>query len=82
MMTLKAQLLLISETFGAEAKLSESRVSTMVFNDGKVLTRLRAGADVTTGRFERAMEWFAAHWPQDLKWPDAVTRPCVTAGAI
>ena len=49
MMTLKAQLLTVSETFAASTSLSESRISTMVFNDGKVLARLRGGADVTTG---------------------------------
>ena len=75
MMTLKAQLLTVSETFAASTSLSESRISTMVFNDGKVLARLRGGADVTTCRFERAMEWFAGNWPSQVDWPAGVSRP-------
>lgn len=77
MMTLKVQLLKISEVFAAATGLSESRISTVVFNDGKVLARLRSGADVTTGRFERAMLWFADHWPADVDWPAGVAHPQV-----
>ena len=43
----------------------DSTVSYRVFRDSKLLSKLRAGeADLTTGRFNRAMQWFAAHWPK------------------
>lgn len=60
----------------AKAKnLSVARVATIVFNDGKTITRLAQGGDVTTRRFEDAMQWFSDHWPEDADWPADVPRP-------
>lgn len=78
-MTLKAQLLLVAQAYAAASHLSESRISTVVFNDGKVLARLRSGADVTTARYEKAMCWFSANWPDGHNWPVQVTRPMLAA---
>lgn len=52
-----------------------SRVSTIVFNDGKKLAAIEGGADLQTSKFEQAMAWFSAHWPDDTAWPDDVPRP-------
>lgn len=68
-------LLMLAEAYGAGRSLSASRVSTLVFNDGKVIDRLAAGADITVGRLERAMQWFSDNWPDDLAWPDGIARP-------
>lgn len=74
-MTLKDHLVKVATTYAAEKGLSLSRVSTIVFGDGKVLDRLQGSADLTTSRFEGAMLWFSNNWPADLEWPEGVTRP-------
>lgn len=63
-------------------ELSLSRVSTLVFNDGKILARLAAGSDITTGRYQRALQWFSDHWPEGLDWPSDVPRPSIPAEEI
>lgn len=75
MMTLREKLLSVADAFAAARGLSESRVSTMAFGDGKVITRLRAGSDLTTTRYEASMAWFDANWPADAVWPQSINRP-------
>lgn len=53
-----------------------STVSHRVFGDGKRLAALESGAEITVGRFNDAMRWFATHWPQGAEIPD-VLRPWV-----
>jgi hypothetical protein len=61
--------------------LSLARVSTLVFNEGKKLEAIASrGADLATGRFENAMRWFSAHWPEGCDWPSDVPRPVVDSG--
>lgn len=75
-MLLKNQLLLVSDLYAAQMKLSRSRVSTIVLNRGATLDAIADGrADVTTGTFEKAMLWFSNNWPTDAVWPEAVARP-------
>lgn len=74
-MTLKGKLLAVSNVFAEAKGLSLSRVSTIVFGDGKVLGRLGGASDITTGRFEAGMRWFAINWPAEVAWPDGVERP-------
>lgn len=80
-MTLKERLLKVSETYAIAKQLSVSRVSTIVFADGKVLDRLQGTADLTTGRFEAAMAWFSANWPDGAEWPEGIERPIVQEAA-
>ncbi|MFC5989713.1 hypothetical protein [Limoniibacter endophyticus] len=62
-------------------KLSLSRVSTIVFGDGKVLSRLEGNSDLTTSRYEAAMQWLSANWPEGIDWPVDVVRPDVRGEA-
>jgi hypothetical protein len=76
-MTLREQLILVSDRFGAARGIGRQRVSTLVLNRGSTLDLLAGGsADVTTGTFERAMLWFSANWPEGAEWPAEVLRPC------
>lgn len=50
-------------------------MSTLVFADGKVLTRISSGGDLTTGRFEAAISWFSDNWPAGVDWPSDINRP-------
>jgi hypothetical protein len=74
-MRLIDQLVSVCEAYAKAEKLELSSVSTRVFNDGKKLAAILAGGDIQTVRFERAMVWFSANWPEGAEWPKAVTRP-------
>ena len=77
-MTLLHALLTVSGRFCEARSISAARASTLVFGDGKVLTRLADGRDLTTRRLETAMQWFSDHWPEGAAWPADVPRPVRT----
>ncbi len=60
-------------------EVSDSRVSTLVFNDGSRIALIRGGGDLGTRRMQRAIEWFSENWPEGAIWPDGVTRPSEAA---
>ena len=70
-----ASLITTSDIYCTAVGLSRSRVSTVIFNDGKALDRIAAGGDLTTRSFEKAMLWFAFNWPEATPWPEGVERP-------
>lgn len=78
-MKLRDHLVTMLGAFAAASGLSEARQATLIFNDGKTAVRLRAGGDVATGTYERAMQWFSDHWPDGADWPAAVPRPIPSA---
>src|SRR5262245_42019730 len=75
-MSLTTGLLKVARAFGRAGDCGWSYVSTLVFKDGKVLTRLATGnATITVRRLERALAWFSDRWPDDAEWPSDVSRP-------
>lgn len=50
----------------------ETTVSHRVFGDTKRLAALRAGREITVGRFNAAMHWFARNWPDGRDRPDVL----------
>lgn len=71
-----AELLSIIDAYMEATGRKETTVSTSVFNDGKKITSLRDGtADIGTRRYNSAIMWFAANWPEGAVWPDGVARP-------
>lgn len=74
-MTQVERLLAVCSTYAESRRLSLSRVSTIVFGDGKIISRLEAGSDLTTRRAEAAMKWLSANWPAGATWPPHVPRP-------
>lgn len=76
-MMLKTALIEISKRYAYAKSLSVSRVSTLVFGDGKVIARLEAGAGITTDRFELGIRWFSLNWPEHAVWPEGVDRPSI-----
>lgn len=69
-------LLTLADEYGKAAKFEEATVSTRVFNDGKKLGAIRSGAaGITIRRYNTAIEWFAANWPENAAWPTDVPRP-------
>lgn len=74
-MSLKQQLLAVTDAYCAATGRSASRVSTLVFNDGKRIAAIRDGGDLATGRFEHALSWFSNNWPDGVAWPEGMARP-------
>lgn len=75
-MLLVDQLIAVATTFHEARKLSLSRVSGLVFQDGNKLKHIVNGkADLTTTRFENAMLWFSQNWPDGLEWPANISKP-------
>ena len=50
-------------------------VSSRVFNDGKKLSSIQHGGDLTLKRCSYALQWFSDNWPHQLSWPREVERP-------
>lgn len=68
-------LLAVADAYKAATSLEDVTVSNRVFGDGKKLTAMRSGADITLGRFNSALLWFSCNWPDGAKWPESVSRP-------
>jgi hypothetical protein len=76
------QLVHVAQAYCKARDLSLARVSTLIFNDGKKLGAIAtSGVDLSTGRFEHAMAWFSANWPDGAEWPEEIARPEADAGA-
>jgi hypothetical protein len=74
-MTQIDQVLRLAEVFASARGISEARVSTIVFNDGKRLRSLREGKDMGVRSAIAAHKWFSANWPSGANWPADVPRP-------
>jgi len=70
-----AHLLLLADEYQRVTSVEDKTLSFRVFGDSKKLTALRGTSDITTGRFNAAVAWFAEHWPDGAKWPESVSRP-------
>lgn len=74
-MQLRQHVIALIERFAEAKRVSPSRVCTIVFNSGAMHKRLTSGSDITVGRAEGAIRWFAANWPEGAAWPEGVDRP-------
>jgi hypothetical protein len=70
------EVLAVADAYATAKELSEARVSTIVFNDGQRLRRVREeNADLRSRTIDTAIQWFSDNWPKDATWPEGVTRP-------
>lgn len=74
-------LILLGEQYARLLGVEEKTVSNRVFSDSKKLGAMKAGGDITVGRFNAAMRWFSENWPAGADWPAEVPRPVVHAEA-
>lgn len=74
-----AHLLELADAYQRAAPVEDKTLSFRVFGDSKKLAALRADADITTQRFNSAVRWFAANWPDGAEWPRRIERPRVAA---
>ena len=68
-------LLIVAGAYGSALGIEDKTVSSRVFDDSKKLSALRSGSDLTVSRFNDALRWFSANWPEGTDWPDDVMRP-------
>lgn len=80
-MTEIEHLLSVADAYKAALLIEDTTVSARVFDDSKKLAALRDGADITLGRFNKALVWFSANWPDGAVWPEDVMRPSIFAEA-
>ena len=50
-------------------------VSLYASGSGATYARLAAGADITTRRATRIVQWLSDHWPESAEWPTDIPRP-------
>lgn len=74
-MNMRGQLLAVTDRYGEALGIGRKRVSTIVLNRGSKLDDIAEGGDITTGIFERAMQWLSNNWPEEVSWPHGVPRP-------
>lgn len=74
-------LLTVADEYRRAAKVEDKTISSRVFQDSKKLTAIRGGSDITVGRYNAALEWFSANWPDDAVWPHDVPRPVAEVAA-
>lgn len=70
-----AHLLTLADEYQRVTGVEDKTLSFRVFGDSKKLSALREQADITTARFNAAIQWFGEHWPADAVWPQTVGRP-------
>lgn len=71
----------LARQFANHRCLTIATVSTYAANDGKVIGRLERGADLTSRRAGRIVQWFSDHWPAELDWPADIPRPDASPGS-
>jgi hypothetical protein len=77
-MNYRQHLIALMETFAAAKGISPGRVGQILFSSGAKYDQLVAGADINVGRFEDAVKYLDAHWPDDLPWPEGLARPSLS----
>jgi hypothetical protein len=68
----KDDLLRVADAFRAITGMEDAGMSWRAFGESKKLGLLRGDADITLGRFNTAMAWFAANWPEGSDLPPAL----------
>lgn len=74
-----ADLLALADEYLRVDPVEDKTLSSRVFADSKKLTSLRSTGDITTTRFNAAVQWFSDNWPDGAVWPKGITRPKVAA---
>ena len=69
------QLLSLADAYRSATDIRDNTLSWRVFGDTKKLTAIREGADIQVGRYEKAIAWFSANWPEGAVWPADIARP-------
>lgn len=63
------------EAGAAHRGISTSTMSRLCSGSGDMHLRLERGADITTRRAEKIIQWFSDHWENEHSWPWNIPRP-------
>lgn len=69
------QLLRLCDEYRRATGVEVKTASWRIFGDSKKLQALMDGQDIQVSRFERAIRWLGANWPEGATWPTDVPRP-------
>ena len=75
-------LLRVVDAYREVHRVSDPRVSTLMFNDGKRIGLLRKGGDIGSRSLVIAFQWLSDRWPEGATWPTDVPRPEPTAPEV
>lgn len=68
-------LLELCDLYGRAESLQSRSLAVLIWDDSRLIDRLREGGDVATRRWQYGMAWLSAHWPDELAWPNHIERP-------
>lgn len=80
-MASKHDILALADRFQEATGLPDVTLSSRVFKDSKRLPALRGKSDLTVSRYQKAIHYFASHWPAGAEWPADVPRPSIEGDA-
>lgn len=73
-MTFSRKLVRLTDAYCASRGVSAATVSGIIFKNSRTIPRVKAGGDLATRSYERAVQWFSDNWPTDQAWPADVER--------
>ncbi|WP_146193168.1 hypothetical protein [Maritimibacter sp. 55A14] len=50
-------------------------MSNWIVGNARLFQRLRDGHGTTIRTYNKVLQWFSDHWPEDLDWPSDIPRP-------
>lgn len=68
-------LIRLTNEYARAAGVGVTTTSRRLFQDSKKLAAIHKGADITTARFEAAVQWLSSNWPEGAEWPEGIHRP-------
>ncbi len=74
-MNMRDKIVAVADAYCLATSMSRSRLSTIVFSNGLRLDQIADDSDLTTGSYEKAMQWFSDNWPENTSWPKDIQRP-------
>jgi hypothetical protein len=84
---LKQNLFALAQAYSGALDLALSTIGKRVVKDPRFFERIGSGKSFTIKTYDNAVEWFAAHWPENCAWPETcpwperVPRPPLKEGA-
>lgn len=70
--TVSSLVAVIDAFLTADGEVRETTLSYRVFGDSKKIAAMRAGAEITLGRYNDAMHWLNDNWPEGAAVPPAL----------
>lgn len=74
---LRENLITLATAYAAAKGMEMATVAQRALGDWRFFQRLEESdrASFTVRKYDAAIDWFAANWPPEAKWPEHITRP-------